>query len=249
MVSIKSSLEIEGMRKAGGVLAEIVERLRSEITVGISTEEINSIAEQLIFEAGAKPAFKGYKGFPATICASINEEVIHGIPSSRRLKNGDLFKLDIGISLNGYFSDCAFTVGIGNIEQRLSRLLEATKRALELGIAQAKPLNRLYDISWAIQSYIESQGFSVVRDFVGHGIGVSMHEEPEVPNFGSPHTGLSLNEGMVLAIEPMVNLGGWEVKITENGWTAITKDNLSSAHFEHTVLITKEGPEILTKNG
>lgn len=249
MALVKSPLEIEGMRRAGRVLFGIAERLRGKITVGISTEEIDRIAEGLIFEAGAKPAFKGYRGFPATICASINEEVVHGIPSSRRLEDGDLFKLDIGISLNGYFSDCAFTVGVGNINSRLSRLLEGTKKALELGIAQAKPSNQLYDISWAIQSYIEEQGFSIVRDFVGHGIGLSMHEEPEVPNFGAPHTGLILTEGMVLAIEPMVNFGSWEVKIAENGWTAVTKDNLESAHFEHTVLITKDGPEILTKNG
>lgn len=247
MALVKSPLEVEGMRQAGEVLARIADKVRSKITAGISTEEIDRIAERLIFEYGAKPAFKGYRGFPAAVCASINEEVVHGIPSDRCLKEGDLFKLDIGISLNGYFSDYAFTVAIGNISGRRSRLLEATKKALELGIAQAKPLNRLYDISWAVQSYIESQGFSVVRDFVGHGIGLSMHEEPEVPNFGSAHTGPILNEGMVLAIEPMVNFGSWEIKIAENGWTAITKDNLESAHFEHTVLITKDGPEVLTK--
>lgn len=235
------------MRKAGSLLARIVDTLRSKIAAEAATEEINKIAEELILKEKAVPAFKGYHGFPASICASINEEVVHGIPSSRQLKDGDLFKLDIGINFNGFFSDCALTIAIGSVPGKCRRLMEATKKALELGIAQARPNNHLTDISWAIQSYIEAQGFSVVRDFIGHGIGLKMHEEPELPNFGQPHNGPLLKEGMVLAIEPMVTMGSWEVVIAENGWTAIAKDKQASAHFEHTVAITAEGPEILTR--
>lgn len=248
MIFIKSASEIEAMRKAGRVLARIVDKLRSKIAIGISTEEIDCLAEELILEENALSAFKGYRGFPKSICASINEEVVHGIPSGRRLRDGDLFKLDIGINLNGYFSDCAITVAVGSVNGRTRRLVEATRKALGLGIAQARVDNHLMDISRAIQSHAESQGFSVVRDFVGHGIGRDMHEAPEIPNFGQPHTGALLKEGMILAIEPMVNMGGWEVRLSDNGWTAVTKDNLPSAHFEHTVAVTAGGPLILTKN-
>lgn len=248
MIFIKSAAELEAMRSSGALLARIADKIRGKIVIGISTEEIDKIAEGLILQAGAVPAFKGYGGFPANICASINEEVVHGIPSKdRRLKDGDLLKIDIGISLNGYFSDCAFTIALGRVDTSRRKLLEATKKALEAGIAAAVVNSRLTDISWAIQSYVEAQGFSVVRDFVGHGIGRSMHEAPEVPNFGNPGQGPLLKEGMVLAIEPMVNRGTWEVRILENGWTAVTKDKLESAHFEHTVAITSSGPEILTK--
>lgn len=247
MILIKSADELEAMRRAGKVLSNIAEKIRGSIKAGVTTQEIDELAQELILGQSAQPAFKGYHGFPANICASINEEIVHGIPSDRRLKDGDLFKLDIGIKLDGYFSDCAFTVAVGQVDGRTRHLVEATKKALELGIAQAKASNHLYDISWAIQSYIESQGFTIVRDFVGHGIGRSMHEAPEVPNFGQPHSGPVLKEGMVLAIEPMVNMGTWEVRMRENGWTAVTKDSLNSAHFEHTVLISPLGPEILTK--
>jgi methionyl aminopeptidase len=248
MIFIKSASELEAMRASGALLARISDKIRAKIASGISTGEIDRIAESLILEAGALPAFKGHEGFPANICASLNDEVVHGIPSSeRRLKNGDLLKLDIGINLNGYFSDCAFTTAIGNVDKNVRRLMDATKKALELGVMAARPDNRLSDISWAIQSYVEQQGFSVVRDFVGHGIGRQMHEVPEVPNFGIPHQGPVLKAGMVLAIEPMVNMGASEVRITENGWTAVTKDHLASAHFEHTVAITDSGPEILTR--
>lgn len=248
MIFIKSAVELEAMRLSGALLARIADKIRAKVAVGISTEEIDKIAEGLILRAGAVPAFKGYGGFPANICASINEEVVHGIPSSDRLlKDGDLLKIDIGISLNGYFSDCAFTIALGRVDAGCRRLLEATKRALEAGIAAAVVNNHLTDISWAIQSYVEARGFSVVRDFVGHGIGRSMHEAPEVPNFGEPRQGPLLKEGMVLAIEPMVNRGTWEVRIQENGWTAVTRDKRESAHFEHTVAITSSGPEILTK--
>ena len=247
MIPIKSASELAAMRQAGSLLVRITDKLRGFIKAGISTLEIDRIAEELILKEGARPAFKGYLGFPASVCACLNEEVVHGIPSERQIKDGDILKLDIGINLNGYFSDYAFTLAMGNIEGRVKKLLEATKKALDLGVAQARPERHLSDISWAIQSYIEAQGFSVVRDFVGHGIGSKMHEPPEIPNFGRPHGGPVLKEGMCLAIEPMVNMGGWEVRIAENGWTAITKDQLQSAHFEHTVAVTKDGPEILTK--
>ncbi len=247
MIPIKSASELAAMRQAGSLLVRITDKLRGFIKAGISTLEIDRIAEELILKEGALPAFKGYLGFPASVCACLNEEVVHGIPSERQIKDGDILKLDIGINLNGYFSDYAFTLAMGNISVRVKKLLEATKKALDLGVAQARPERHLSDISWAIQSYIEAQGFSVVRDFVGHGIGSKMHEPPEIPNFGRPHSGPVLKEGMCLAIEPMVNMGGWEVRIAENGWTAITKDQLQSAHFEHTVAVTKDGPEILTK--
>ncbi len=248
MIFIKSASELEAMRASGALLARIADKIRPKIAVGISTGEIDKFAEELIFEAGALPAFKGYGGFPANICASLNDEVVHGIPSKeRRLKSGDLLKLDIGINLNGYFSDCAFTAVIGSVDKGIRRLMDATKKALELGIAAARPDNHLSDISWAIQNYVQQQGFSVVRDFVGHGIGRQMHEVPEVPNFGPPHQGPLLKSGMVLAIEPMVNMGTAEVIIAENGWTALTKDHLASAHYEHTVAITDSGPEILTR--
>ena len=247
MIPLKSASELAAMRQAGSLLVRITDKLRGFIKAGISTLEIDRIAEELIRKEGARPAFKGYLGFPASVCACLNEEVVHGIPSERQIKDGDILKLDIGINLNGYFSDYAFTLAMGNIEGRVKKLLEATKKALDLGVAQARPERHLSDISWAIQSYIEAQGFSVVRDFVGHGIGSKMHEPPEIPNFGRPHGGPVLKEGMCLAIEPMVKMGGWEVRIAENGWTAITKDQLQSAHFEHTVAVTKDGPEILTK--
>lgn len=247
MIPIKSALELEAMRKAGNLLARIADKIRATIAIGKSTAEIDAIAEVLIMEEGALPAFKGYHGFPASVCTSINEEVVHGIPSGRQLKDGDILKLDIGINVNGFFSDCAFTVVLGATRGKYRRLIDATKKALEIGLAQAWPNNRLYDISSAIQKFVEAQGFSVVRDFVGHGIGRSMHEAPEIPNFGQPHTGPILKEGMVLAIEPMVNAGTWEVVIADNNWTARTKDNQASAHFEHTVAVTSKGPEILTK--
>jgi methionyl aminopeptidase len=193
-----------------------------------------------------KSAFKGYKGFPASVCTSVNEEIVHGIPSSRPLLEGDILSLDMGINYEGYFSDVAVTVAIGAVDSRRKKLIEVTKEALSVGIKQARRNNRLTDISHAIQNFVERNGFSVVRQFVGHGIGKSLHEEPEIPNFGMPHRGPTLQDGMILAIEPMVNMGTWESEITENGWTAVTRDGLPSAHFEHTVAITADGPEILT---
>lgn len=247
MIPLKDELDLEKLRISGRILARVMNRLRELIDVGIATSEIDKLAEELIRQEKAEPAFKGYKGFPSTICASINEEIVHGIPSLRRLKEGDVLSLDLGIKYEGYFADAAVTIGIGKIEQKLKKLIDVTKAALGVGIRQARPQNRLFDISFAIQNYVERNGFSVVRQFVGHGIGKSLHEEPEIPNFGQAHSGPVLKSGMVLAIEPMVNMGTWESKVLDNGWTAVTEDGLASAHFEHTVAITDRGPEILTK--
>lgn len=213
----------------------------------MSTKEIDSRAEELIVKLKVRSAFKGYKGFPATVCTSINQEVVHGIPGNRVLKDGDILSVDTGIILNGFFSDTAFTVGIGKIGDDLKRLIEVTEKSLYKGIEQAKVSNRLSDISFAVQDYVESNSFSVVRDFVGHGIGRALHEEPEVPNFGLPHAGPVLEEGMVLAIEPMVNMGVWRTRMLDDGWTVVTEDGKPSAHFEHTIAITSKGPEILTR--
>jgi methionyl aminopeptidase len=235
------------MRKAGRVLSKIMAQLKRRLKAGIRTKEVDEIAGDLIKLHGAIAAFKGYRGFPANICISLNEEVVHGIPDDRQLNSGDIVSLDIGIKLNDFYADAAFTYPIGKVNGKLKKLVDTTKESLFVGINQARAGNHLSDISYAIQSYVESKGFSVVRDFVGHGIGRQMHEEPEVPNFGRPSSGPVLKEGMALAIEPMVNMGTWEVKVLDNGWTAATKDKKHSAHFEHTVVITDKGPEILTK--
>jgi methionyl aminopeptidase len=246
MIPLKSKEDLEMLRKSGVILAKIMKEVSRVIKPGISTAEINSWAEALINKESAIPAFKGYKGFPAVICTSVNEEVVHGIPGTRQLKEGDIISLDLGINYEGYFSDAAVTLGIGRINSRVKKLIDATKKALSEGIKKAVVDNHLSDISYAIQNYVENKGFSVVRQFVGHGIGRQLHEEPEVPNFGRPHEGPVLKSGMVLAIEPMVNMGTWESEILDNGWTAVTRDRLPSAHFEHTVAITERGPQILT---
>lgn len=224
----------------------IMRKLSEYIKDGITTGDIDRLAEKLIQKEKVNPAFKGYKGFPATICTSVNEEVIHGIPNARKLNNGDIISLDLGINYKGYFSDVAVTLPIGRINQSAENLINVTKEALALGIEQARVNNHLFDISSAIQNYVEKYGFSVVRQFVGHGIGCNLHEEPEIPNFGTPHQGGRLKNGMVFAIEPMVNMGAWECDILDNGWTAVTRDRSLSAHFEHTVAITDNGPQILT---
>jgi methionyl aminopeptidase len=235
------------IKQSAQILSKVMRRIGKVIQEGVLTREIDALAEELILEQNALPAFKGYKGFPATVCTSVNEEIVHGIPSERRLKNGDIIGLDVGVKYNGYFSDAAVTLPVGLVPAKVKKLIQVTREALAEGIKEAKPGNHLLDISAAIQCYVEKNGFSVVRQFVGHGIGTSLHEEPEIPNFGQPHHGLLLEKGMVLAIEPMVNLGGWEAEILDNGWTAVTRDRLPSAHFEHTVAITEKGPEILTK--
>jgi methionyl aminopeptidase len=246
MIIIKSSREIEQLRRPNAIVAEVLQRLRKAVVAGVTTRELDQIAEEVILSMGAVPAFKGYRGFPASLCASINEQVVHGIPNQRRLKEGDIVSLDVGASLNGYFGDAAITLPVGSVDPEAQRLLEVTERALTLGIEKARKGNRLFDISHAIQGWVESQGFSVVRDFVGHGIGKSLHEEPQIPNFGSPHQGPRLEEGMVFALEPMVNEGTYEIKILSDGWTVITADRKRSAHFEHTIAITDGNPEILT---
>jgi methionyl aminopeptidase len=213
----------------------------------MTTKDVDDAAEKLIRRHNVLPAFKGYRGFPGCTCISVNEEVVHGIPGSKVLKDGDLVSLDVGIIHDDYYSDTAVTVGIGKIDPIRQKLLDVTRESLYKGIAQAKPNNHLSDISAAVQQHVEKNGFSVVRNFVGHGIGRQLHEEPEIPNFGAPHQGPVLKEGMVFAIEPMVNMGGYHTKTLQDGWTVVTEDGKPSAHFEHTIVITGKGPEILTQ--
>jgi methionyl aminopeptidase len=247
VIELKSPREIELMRRGGHILAEVVERLRAGVKPGMSTLEIDEDVEKFIRSRGAKPAFKGYRGFPATVCVSINEEVVHGIPSAHRcVKEGDIVGLDLGCIVEGYYADCAFTLPIGEVPARVQELLDATRQSLEAGIVECRPGRRLSDVSHAIQVHVEAHGFSVVRAFVGHGIGRALHEEPQVPNFGDPGRGPQLKAGMVLAIEPMVTMGSWEVRILDDGWTAVTKDGSLAAHFEHTIAVTESGPEVLT---
>jgi len=246
-INIKSKSEIKVLRDAGRILAEIVKELKRFLKAGITTHDINIEAENLIRKYRVIPAFKGYRGFPASVCVSINEEVVHGIPSYRVLKDGDIVSLDVGIIYNKYYSDMAISVPIGAITSDLENLLKATYESLLKGIAKAKINNHLSDISHAIQKHVEFNNFQVVKEFVGHGIGKNLHENPEIPNFGLPKKGPLLKEGMVFAIEPMVNLGGWKTKILKDNWTVVTLDSKPSAHFEHTVAITDSGPEILTK--
>ncbi|HTY45136.1 MAG TPA: type I methionyl aminopeptidase [Patescibacteria group bacterium] len=246
MIPLKSNEDLEMMRQAGRIAGRLMQQLCAFVKVGISTAQIDALAESLIRQEQAKAAFKGYRGYPANICASVNEEIVHGIPGSRLLEEGDIISLDVGVDYQGYFSDVAATLAVGKVSAQKKKLIQVTRQALAEGIKKAQVNNHLSDISCAVQAYVESHGFSVVRDFVGHGIGRNLHEEPEIPNFGQPHQGPVLKCGMVLAIEPMVNMGGWEAKVLDNGWTAVTKDGLPSAHFEHTVAITREGPRILT---
>jgi methionyl aminopeptidase len=246
MIIIRSPREIEQLKKANVIVAEVLQKLREVIAPGITTQWLDEITEEIIRSRGAIPAFKGYRGFPRSICVSINEQVVHGIPDQRRLKEGDLVSLDVGTDLNGYFGDAAITVPAGEVDPEARRLLEVTERALYVGIEKAKVGNRLFDISHAIQTWVESNGFSVVRDFVGHGIGRSLHEEPQIPNFGPPNQGPRLEKGMILALEPMVNEGTYEVKVLSDGWTVVTADGRRSAHFEHSIVITDGEAEILS---
>ncbi|MDD5238419.1 MAG: type I methionyl aminopeptidase [Candidatus Omnitrophica bacterium] len=247
MIPLKSKKDLEMMKKSGKILARVMKKIEKVIRPGVSTADIDHLAEELVLKEKARPAFKGYKGFPATVCTSINEEIVHGIPSTeRKLKEGDILSLDLGVNYGGYFSDAAVTIAVGRIGPQLKKLIKVSKKALLLAIKSALVENNLSDISFSIQDYVEKHGFSVVRQFVGHGIGNELHEEPEIPNFGRPHQGPKLKSGMVLAIETMVNMGTWEAEILDNGWTAITKDRLPSAHFEHTIAVTDHGPKILT---
>lgn len=247
MIPLKSSNDLEQLKRSGKILARVMRKVQASVRAGITTLDIDRLSEELILQEKALPAFKNYKGFPKTACVSVNEEIVHGIPSSRVILEGDIVSIDLGVNLEGYFSDMAVTVGVGRITSEKKKLIETGSRALEIGIKQACAGKYLTDISHSIQSFVESQGFSVVRQFVGHGIGTALHEEPEIPNFGPPGLGPLLKSGMVLAIEPMINLGKWECYVAENGWTAVTKDGLVSAHFEHTIAITDKGPVILTK--
>jgi methionyl aminopeptidase len=246
MVILKSPNEIEKIRQSNVIVVEILEILRQKVEPGTNTLELDQISEELALDRDAKPAFKGYRGYPYSLCASVNQQVVHGIPSKRPLKEGDILSMDFGISYQGYYGDAAITVPVGKVSQVAQRLMATTKEALFSGIEQAAPGKRLSDISHAIQSRAEAVGFSVVRQFVGHGIGKALHEDPQVPNYGKPGMGIRLKPGMVIAIEPMVNAGGYEVKTLDDGWTTVTKDGSLSAHFEHTVAITEEGPVVLS---
>jgi methionyl aminopeptidase len=247
MISLKSDREISLVREACRIVAEILGILKGEVKPGITTRDLDAIAERLIKEKGAKPAFKGYRGYPAVLCASVNEEVVHGIPGSRKLEEGQIISLDLGVILNGFYGDMAATYPVGIVSPEDSRLIQVTHEALEKGVIMSKPGNRLGDVSAAIQSHVEANGFSVVRDFVGHGIGRQLHEEPQVPNFGSEGTGIRLKKGMVFCLEPMVNAGEYGIRIKEDGWTAVTADSRKSAHFEHTVAVLENDNEVLTK--
>jgi len=246
MIVLKSRQELAVMRKAGQIVAEAMDVLREAVRPNLTTLELDAIAERFIRDQGAIPAFKGFRGFPGSICTSINEEVVHGIPGERRLRAGDILSIDIGAVVDGFYADAAFTVPVGTVTEEAARLLEVTQGSLVAGICQARAGNHLSDISHAVQQYVESRGMSVVRDFVGHGIGRSMHEDPQVPNFGEPNRGPVLRPGMTLAIEPMVNLGGFEVAIKEDNWTVVTADGRLSAHFEHTICVTEGEAWVLT---
>lgn len=247
MITIKSDRELDYMRQAGKVVAGTFAELKPAIVPGVSTQRLDAIAEDYIRRQGAKPAFKGLYGFPASICASVNEEVVHGIPGLRKLENGDIISIDIGAEVNGYFGDSAVTFPVGDVSEDDLDLLRVTEAALHAGISRAVVGNRLTDISHAVQEHVESRGYSVVRDYVGHGIGSKMHEEPQVPNFGRPGRGPRLEAGMALAIEPMVNVGTYKVKTLSDEWTVVTRDGKRSAHFEHSIAITEGEPEILTR--
>lgn len=247
MIILKSKREIALMKEAGQLVARVREAVRQAVCPGVSTLELDRLAEEMITQAGATPAFKGYRGFPASICTSVNDQVVHGIPSARRLQEGDILSVDIGVIYQGYVGDTAVTVAVGQVSAAAEKLLRVTEEALEKGLAQCRPDAHLGDVSHAVQSWVEQHGLSVVRDYVGHGIGRTMHEDPQVPNFGQAGTGLLLRPGMVFALEPMVNVGHWEVRTESDGWTVVTADGSLSAHFEHTVAVTDAGPEVLTR--
>lgn len=247
MIILKSRQEIEKMRKSNAIVAAVLDELRKKIRPGVRTLELDRISEDLALKKGARPAFKGYRGYPYSLCASVNSEVVHGMPSERELKEGDIISLDFGILNDGYYGDAAVTVPVGAISPAAQRLLTVTEEALYRGIAEVKAGHRIGDISAAIQGHVEAAGFSVVRDLVGHGIGKNLHEDPQVPNYGTSGRGVELKPGMVFAIEPMVNEGTYRVDILRDGWTVVTADGKLSAHFEHSVAITENGPVILSR--
>ena len=247
MIVCKSPAEVEKMLAANGLVADVLTELRSLVAPGVTTQDLDDVAERRVQEAGAAPAFKGYHGYPATICASINDAVVHGIPSRAKLVEGDILSLDMGVVLDGFYGDSAVTVGVGEISETAERLLQVTREALDRAIECARIGGRVSDLGHAVQHHVEAHGFSVVREFVGHGIGTSLHEEPQIPNYGEPGRGPRLEEGMVLAIEPMVNIGDPGVRVLDDGWTAVTTDGGLSAHFEHTVAVLKGGPVVLSR--
>jgi len=249
VILLKSQAELDTMRAAGKVVAGALAGLRDMAKAGVTTKELDAFAEDYIVKAGATPAFKGYMGYPATICASINEVVVHGIPSARKLKDGDIIGIDMGAVVDGFYGDAATTIMIGEVAEEVQKLVRVTEECLLLGIEKAVVGNRISDISHAVQTHAEANGFSVVREFVGHGVGRKLHEEPQVPNFGEPGKGSLLKPGMTIAIEPMVNLGKSRTVVLGDGWTAVTIDRKPSAHFEHTIAVTEAGPLILTRAG
>ena len=245
-IILRSRKEIERLRASNRVVMSVMSELREAIRPGVTTLELDALAERIIREEGAIPAFKGYRGYQHSICASINEEVVHGVPSEKKLEEGDIVSVDVGAKLYGYFGDHAVTFPVGEVDPEANKLLKCCEESLFKGIEQAKPGNRLFDISHAVQKHAEGAGFSVVRAYVGHGVGTNLHEEPQVPNFGEPGTGPELKAGMVLAIEPMLNMGVYDVKVLSDEWTVVTADEKLSAHFEHSVAITEDGPDILS---
>ena len=246
MIVCKSPEELIRMRAANQVVASVLDELRTIAAPGVTTAELDATVEARVREAGATPAFKGYRGFPASLCASINDEVVHGIPSPRKLMAGDIVSLDVGVLLDGYYGDSAVTVAIGTVSDEVKQLLRVTREALDLGIERMRVGSRVSDIGHAIQCHVEANGFSVVREFVGHGIGTKLHEEPQIPNYGEPGQGPRLAEGMVLAIEPMLSLGNPDIITQDDRWTVVTQDGARTAHFEHTIAITETGTDILT---
>jgi methionyl aminopeptidase len=247
MIIGKSKKEIEKMRSAGQLVGRVLQELRRMVEPGISTLDIDNAAEKMIRDAGALPTFKGYHGFPYSVCASVNEQVVHGFPSKYKLKEGDIFSLDCGVTLEGFVGDTATTVPVGTISEDRARLIEVTEKCLDLAIEQCRPGNRLGDIGWAVQEFAERHGYSVVRDYVGHGIGRQMHEDPQIPNYGKPGQGPKIKAGYVFAVEPMVNMGSQQTKVLPDGWTVVTLDGRPSAHVEHTIAITEDGPDVLTR--
>jgi methionyl aminopeptidase len=247
MIICKSAAEIEKLRRSGRLVREILHEAQEQVKPGITTMDLEKFVERRLAQAKAKPAFKGYRGYPCCLCASVNEQIVHGIPSNRRLNEGDIVSLDLGVVIDGFYGDSAMTVPVGEISDSLRRLLRVTEESLGLAIDKARVGNRLGDVSSAVEQHVVRSGFSVVREFVGHGIGRQLHEEPQIPNFGHPGYGPPLKEGMVLAIEPMVNVGGPGLKILDDQWTAVTADGAHSAHFEHMIAVTQNGPDVLTR--
>jgi len=249
VIVCRSRAELDKLRRVNQLVAAVLGELRAMVAPGVTTQDLDAVAEARVREAGAEPAFKGYHGYPATVCASVNDQVVHGIPSTRRLVEGDIVSIDMGAKLDGFFGDCAVTVPVGVVDSAAAELLRVTEESLFRGIDAVKPGARVSDIGAAVQQHVEAHGFSVVREFVGHGIGTALHEEPQIANYGPAGHGPRLAEGMVVAIEPMVNIGKPVVKVLADGWTAVTRDGSLSAHFEHTVAVTRDGREILTLLG